>query len=214
MLAIFLMATTSFYAMKRRIFLHGKFRKLLPLPVEIDASTVAEAISGLCVVTGSVLKPKPGQGKHLVQIVGFSTPEAINRPLRDDELDLHIVPAFVGGKSGGIFQIVIGIVLVVVATIVSYGSASGWAASVAFGMSAGTVATMGAMMVVGGLLSLISQSPSASFDNSSSSTESSRYLGTPSNTTKVGTRIPFGYGRMRVYGQILSMNIDAKDVAV
>ena len=118
----------------------------------------------------------------------------------------HILPAFFGSKKGGgFFQILIGAVLI--------------AASFAFPAGAligSTLMSMGASMVLGGLLSFMAPSPNRNDQNNQkgSDPEASKYLAATGNTTAHGTRIPVVYGRFKVYGHFLSFNVDAKDVAI
>lgn len=208
--------------MKRTIILHGRLARLIPGgKLEIDAATVAEAINGMCHVTGKAFNPIPGKGRHRISVVGFATKESLFEPLPDEVTELHLMPSFRGGKQSGMFQVIIGVVIVVAAVMLAPVTAGGSLAlgEVAFaGMTYGGLAMAGAMMAAGGLLSMLSPAPKmdtgSSNYSSSSNPEASKYLGAPQNTTKIGTRIPICYGRTRVYGHILSLSIQATDVAV
>jgi len=63
-------------------------------------------------------------------------------------------------------------------------------------------------MAAGGIMQLISPAPK----QDSTDPDASKYIGAPGNTTKIGTRIPILYGRRKIFGQILSLDIEAKDV--
>lgn len=194
--------------MLRKIILHGQLKRLFPEPVSIDAQTVAEAIRGLCVVSGGAFDPTPQRGRIAASVAGFDTYESLSEPLTDDVDEIHIFPALRGGKSGGVMQVVIGAVLIVVGVILSFTPAA--AASPYLYM-------MGASMMLGGVISMLSPTPKVDTGGLSSDAadpEASRYLGSPQNTTKIGTRIPILYGRTLVYGHILSFGLQAKDVSV
>jgi len=183
--------------MKRRIIVHGYLRKLVPQVLDLAVDTVAEAVEALCVVTGRALQAVPGRGRHRVCVVGFPTREAIYSPLSDDIEELHLVPAFAGaGSGGGMIQMVVGAVIIIAAVILSPYT----------GGASLNLIPLGASLMIGGLLALISPAPKNSLN---SSPEASLYLGTPQNTTQIGTPIPIGYGTMLVYGQILSAEIVA-----
>lgn len=215
--------------MLRKIILHGRLSKLCPEPVMVDAATAAEAVRGLCVVTNGAFNPTPGRGRWSVSVVGYPTQESLFSPLEDEVKELHIFPAFVGGKSGGVMQIIVGAVLIVaaVAAVVYTGGMAAaakvpalWGLTTVGAMAAG-VAVSGAMMMLGGMIALMSPTPKldtggfvANSGSNASDPEASRYLGSTQNTVKAGTRIPILYGRTRVYGQILSLGLQAKDVAV
>lgn len=192
--------------MKRKIFLHGKLKGLVEDGLEFETETVAEAIEALCKQTRG-LNPVPGKGRHIISIVGCEQADQLFAPTNMNEI--HLMPALVGGKQGGAFQIILGVVLIAV----SFYIPGSWAIA---GMSLQSIVfSLGLSVALGGLIQLISPAPKLNFntDNSSDPT-ASQYLGAPKNTTKIGTRIAFGYGRRMVGGQILSMNIDAVDVAV
>jgi predicted phage tail protein len=210
--------------MKRKILLHGRLKKLCPDGLEIDAATVAEAIRGLCAVTNGAFNPIPGKGRHEISVVGFPTRESLYEPIPDEVTELHLMPTFAGGKRGGVMQVIIGVVIIVaavVAALPSGGTSLALGTSVLWGMTtAGGLMFAGVMMAAGGLLAMMSPAPkmdtgvgSTSYSGSSNP-EASKYLGAPQNTVKIGTRIPILYGRTRVYGHILSLGIQATDVAV
>lgn len=204
--------------MKRKIILHGRLKKLCPSGLEFDAATVAEAINALCLMTNA-FNPIPGQQRHQMRVRGYSTREDLYRPLRDDEVDIHLHPDFSGSKQAGMIQIVIGVVLVAVAVMMPATVPLWGAGAEAVSLSASSVLMAGVGMMGAGVLAALSPAPqmdTPTWNNSGSAMnpDASKYLGAPKNTSKSGTRIPIGYGRHRLYGQVLSINIDAKDVAV
>ena len=194
---------------KKRIVLHGYLKDLLPSEIYLSADTVAEAINGICKQT-DVLNPTPGQERHQIRAVGFDTVESLFEPTTLEEI--HLVPDLSGGKSGGIFKVALGVVLVGAAIMLSGPAGLATTFSV-FGasISTGSVALFGAMMALGGLMEMMSPSPKMDLDGEGN-VEGSKYLGTPKNTVKIGTRIPILYGRHKCYGHYISFNIDAKDV--
>lgn len=206
--------------MLRKIVLHGKLKKLYPGELAFACSTVEEAISALCRTTKGAFNPRPGQGKHRVVVKNHDTIDTLVQPLQDDEQELHLFPALAGGKNSGGIQIIIGAIIVVAAIILAIPTGGG---SLALGTSVlGGMTTAGGLMFAGlsmmamGVLAMMSQAPkmdtpSMSYENNP---DASKYLGAPRNTTRSGTRIPILYGRHKVSGHILSLNIDAKDVAV
>lgn len=69
-------------------------------------------------------------------------------------------------------------------------------------------------MALGGILSMLTQPKSPTTATSNSNPDTTPYLGAPQNTTAIGTPIPIGYGRFKVYGQIVSADIEAVDCAL
>jgi len=208
--------------MKRKLILHGKLKALWPQDIILDGDTIEELISGMCRVTGRVFYPTPGQGKHEIRVQGFETVESIRAPLGDDVVELHLAPVMRGGKKGGLVQIAIGVVLIVAAIMMPAAGvtlfAAGELGASAIVLSASTVFFAGVSMLASGLLAMLSPAPQMDMPNyqtgGGDNQEASRYLGAPRNTAKIGTRIPIIYGRHMHGGHVLSMNIDAKDVAV
>jgi predicted phage tail protein len=188
--------------MMRRVHFHGYLKALCPDVIEVFASSVAEAVEG---VTSQLpaLAPTPLLGRHRVQVVGCETVEDLKT---SDMTEIHIVPQFSGGKKGGFTQIIIGAALIALAF-------TPIGAAVLFGAKLATVMFFaGASLVLGGVMQLLAPAPKR--DQAVGDPEASKYLGTPGNTVTSGTRIPVLYGRDKVYGHILSFNINAKDVAV
>ncbi|RWI74785.1 hypothetical protein [Mesorhizobium sp.] len=171
--------------MKVKVFLHGYFAKFHPGPIEVNASTVAEAVT---LVTRQLpgFRPNAVRGRHRITVAGCENVENLYRPAVNGEI--HLIPQFAGGKSGGFLQILLGVALVAV----------GWFAGIGFLLQAG------ALIFLGGISQLLMPAPDAE-DNE----KKSRYLGAPKNTVEIGTRIPILYGEDLVGGHFLSFDTDA-----
>lgn len=185
--------------MLRKVYLHGYFADFHDGPIEIVASTVAEVITAITTQIKG-FRPNIKTGRHRVLAVGYETLKDLFRPLRDDEVEIHLIPQFNGGKKGGFLQIVLGSVLVV-AGILTLGTP--------FGVP---LITMGVGYIIGGIVQLLMPQPEMDLDNDEQ--VRSKYLGAPGNTTRIGTRIGILYGKRRVFGHYLSFDIDAKEVGV
>lgn len=186
--------------MRVKIVPHGVLRETWPEGVELEASTAREAIHGYQAIVG--LRPPPG-GRWLTRIEGFESPQALVSPL--DTAELHVHPVFEGAGGGGSFvKIAIGVVLI--ATAIALGPA-GWGIIGATATS--IIAGVGVSLLMGGIMELIAPAPKMNSVGSIEQSEGSRYLGQPKNTTKVGTRIPIAIGRVRMYGHILTFDVEA-----
>ena len=188
-----------------RIILHGALRRAMPgglTSFECEARTPSEAIRALF-NQHPPRAPAPGR-KWVVAIAGCDSEAALHSPIAGPEL--HVMPAMMGagGGSGGFIQIVVGIVLIAVSFI----PGMQWAAPylVAAGIS----------MIAGGAISLLSPQPKLSTPDTSvpDNPEESRYLGAAGNTTKSGTRIPYGFGRYKVPGHYLHFDVEAEPAEV
>jgi predicted phage tail protein len=183
---------------KVKIILHGYLKQLHPGELILSGRTVAEIINGMCKTT-KAFNVGPTEEKHVISVLGFEKKESLYEPIDPELKELHMVPAMVGGKSGGFIKIVIGAVLI--------------AASFIPGLN--FLLPIGISMVLGGVLELLTPQPRAdTFGNGEADPEASKYLGATQNTVKIGTRIPLLYGEMKAYGHYLSFDVDAKDIAV
>lgn len=201
------------YEKRVKIVLHGHLKDLYPEELYLTGHSVSEVINGMCKATDA-FNPRPGTGRHAISVVGFDTVESLSEPLPADIEELHLVPTMSGGKKGGFFQIVLGVVLIAAAVWTGGATLAGFQLGIAGG-SLGLLGSAGLSMVLGGLMSFLSPTPKAdSYSNDVADPEASKYLGATANTTKIGTRIPIPYGRNKLFGHYISFDVDSKDVAI
>jgi len=176
----------------KKIHLLGYLNKFHPRPIEVEAESVSEALIALKYVKGIDTETME---KRVVRVLGFDSQDALNA--KTDVVDIYVVPSLrgAGGKSGGIFQIIVGIVLVVVGALTSW---SGGGALMASGIS----------MIAGGIIAMLAPTPKISKNDSDGGT--SLFIPATQNTVKIGTRKPILYGRIKHFGHYLSFNVDAK----
>lgn len=161
-------------------------------PITIAAKTVAEALEGWSLQCG--MKDIPQFKRPLVQVEGFETEQKLYADTEVTRVELY--PAMVGGSALG--KIIIGAVLIGLSFIPGIGQAIQVA-----------LLSTGIGMVVGGVMQLFMKAPSVS---KSQDPEASKYIGGGVNTTKIGTLIGIGGGRMMVGGQILSVQVNSNDL--
>ena len=185
--------------LKRRVHLVGAFASFHNGPIEVYASTAWEAVESVVNQLGC-FRPD-ALGRKVVQLLGFDTIEDLKKSL-NDTADLYLAPSLVFGKNGGMVQTLIGIALIAVAFIPGLNVAV-WGVTYAF-----LVGSVGVGLVVGGLMQMLTPQPQ--LGGRGEEEARSKYLGGIQNTVTIGTTIPLLYGRRRIGGHILSMNIDAK----
>lgn len=201
--------------MKVKLYLHGHLKdKVQKDFVEVEATTLIDALRNFELKYRKVLKAPIDIGRWKIRIKGFEDKESWYVPLFMNEI--HIYPEFRMGKSqgsGAWVQIGIGVALIGL-TIATGGLGAMAAAAAAGTMTVGSFAasmalSMGIGMIAQGLLTLLFPQPTPD-----STSTNSKYLGVAQNTTKSGTRIPFGYGLFKISGQILSYNISSSNIKV
>lgn len=187
--------TEQGFSLRRIIHFHGYLRKLVPEPIEVIADTVGEAIKKVTLQLPQ-LQPNALTGYKSVQVAGCHSVNDFLSP--SDMKEIHILPAFIGGKSGGIVQIIIGAILIAASFIPGIGQ-----------FLAPLLLNIGITLLIGGLLQLVA-APNRNRNNNAKS----HYLGSPKNTVDIGTRIPILYGNRKVGGHYLSFNISAVESGV
>lgn len=188
-----------------KIILHGYLKDIAPSGLSFEAANVKEAMELFC-NQQEALRAGLGKKMHRVRIAGFETRESLVAPT--DVEEIHVVPSLHGGKSG-LVQIVIGVVLIA-AAIIMPASIAGLALT-SGGTTLGSITfALGAALVLGGVAQMLAPAPT--IDTQTSDPEASKILPSQQNTVKIGTRIPLGYGRHKVFGHYLSFNVQSTDI--
>lgn len=186
---------------KIKLVLHGSLRDRFPYEIFVIAETPYEAIRAMCHEHSQFHNLRLDE-RPTVQVLGCPTVYSLREPIVGDEL--HLVPAF-AGAGGNATKIVIGAILMAVSVFYLQPEGFALGASMAMGM--------GASLALGGVLGYLSPAPKRD-SNSVADPEASKYLGATINTTKIGTRIPIIYGKVRAGGHYISFDVKAADVAV
>lgn len=200
--------------MKVKLYLHGHLKdKVQKDFVEVEATTLIDALRNFELKYRKKLKAPIDIGRWKIRVKGFEDKESWYVPLFMNEI--HIYPEFRMGKSqssGAWVQIGIGLALVASAVILgpaSFAVMGFGGMGVISGSAATWLAFTGVAMMASGLLNLLFTQPTPDTVSTNS-----KYLGVAQNTTKSGTRIPFGYGLFKISGQILSYSISSSNIKV
>nr|WP_314493499.1 tail assembly protein [uncultured Pseudomonas sp.] len=124
--------------------------------------------------------------------------------------EIRLVPVMAGNKRAGVLQTVIGVALIVAASIATGGLGMAFAASAG---SWGGVAVAGASMVIGGVIQLLSPQPQGLSLSAAAENKPSYAFGSARNTTASGNPVPICIGERRWGGSIISASIEAQDKA-
>lgn len=191
--------------MKVKIILHGRLRTSVQKDfLEVEATTLFEALNGIAQRYQKELKPPLDIGRWKIRAKGYDSRESWFVPLFTDEV--HIYPIFKTAKSSWI-TVGIGVALMAVACITTGPIGAAMAAGIgSTGLTVGGIAfSMGLGIALSGLMNVLFPQPK--MNTSTEASTNSKYIGTQGNTTQAGTRIPFGYGLYKVSGQYLSYNV-------
>lgn len=122
--------------------------------------------------------------------------------------EIRIVPVISGSKNGGIFQVVLGAVMIVAGFIVAGGSL-GTAAPVGTAM-----VMMGVSMVLGGVVQMLTPVPKAPGQQEQGITENkpSYLFNGAFNSTQQGLPVPVVYGKMLVGSSVVAIGTWAEAI--
>ncbi|CAI1518622.1 tail assembly protein [Serratia fonticola] len=117
--------------------------------------------------------------------------------------DIRIAPMIIGSKKAGVFQTILG--AVIVAASVGYGVFTNDWAGAMYGFQ------MGGAMMLGGVVQMLSPQQGGLARRESPDNKPSYAFGGPVNTIAQGNPVPILYGKRRIGGAIISAGIFAED---
>ncbi|MFC0179025.1 tail assembly protein [Thorsellia kenyensis] len=125
--------------------------------------------------------------------------------------EIRIVPVVIGSKSGGLFQTILGVALLGISAVMSFGASLGVAGMFAAGTWAGTFGLMGAAMLLGGVVQMLSPQPKGLGVSESPENKPDYAFGGAVNTTAQGNPVAVYYGHREIGGAIISAGIYTDD---
>lgn len=192
--------------MKRTVKLYGVLRKHFGREYLLDVQSPRDAVQALCIMLPGFEKfLATGEERGLVFTV-FSG----RRNLAPEELDLQgsdaeeirIAPIIQGSKQGGLFQVVLGAVLVV-AGVFTGGLTSGLGIALMAG---------GAALALGGVVQMLSPTAkTGSLDRNEDGNNPSYGFGSAVTTIAQGNPYPVLYGEREIGGAIESGGVYPQD---
>lgn len=127
--------------------------------------------------------------------------------------DIRIAPILQGAKRGGLFQTVLGAVMIAAAIYGGVGALSFAALGAEGAIVAPALFGMGVSLALGGVMQMISPQQRALSAKDSPENGASYNFNGPVNTTAQGNCYPVLYGELYVGSQVLSAGIFAEDQA-
>jgi len=176
----------------------------------LAVNSVAEASRALCAII-------PGFEKFLMESKDKGLHYAVihnRRSLKREELEsaalfdgdeLTIMPILAGSKKGGVLNIIVGAVLVIVGALIQifvFDGAPNPISNYFYGA--------GISMIVGGIVQLLTPVPKMS-DGQKKDDVSSYMMNGPVNVTVQGASVPVLYGELDVGSVVVSAGISVKD---
>ena len=123
--------------------------------------------------------------------------QGLNQHLKDDAT-VHFTPVLKGSKKAGLFQTIVGAVMVVVGAFTSW---TGGAALIAGGIG----------LMAGGVAQMLTKMPSMSTGKDAERKQSTSFSNL-SNMAAQGRPMPLAYGRIRVGSLIISQGVETMDI--
>ena len=200
--------------MRITVKFHGLLGKLCPGEHTVEANNAYEALRIVCKNNEKKLTRKNG---HRFDCFCKQVKTTDDLYKRGATPVLDVMPSFLPAGGGSTKQAWIMTAIIVVVAVIAiactggFGSAgltttvttaSGETSTVL--TTAGYIAVGSALSVSGIWLNVLSQHLQKDKKPDQNETQQNYAFGMNGNTTKVGTAIPIGYGRYRVYGQLLS----------
>ncbi|CAI1510723.1 Phage-related protein, tail component [Serratia ficaria] len=117
--------------------------------------------------------------------------------------DIRIAPIIIGSKKAGVFQTILGAVIVAASAIGYYFAPGNPYSTDGF--------QVGGAMMLGGVVQMLSPMQNGLARREDPDNKPSYAFGGPVNTIAQGNPVPIGYGKRRVGGAIISAGIYAED---
>ncbi len=200
----------------RLIRLGGQLGKKFGKTHRLVVADTREALRALCITLPGFESFMMNAHKDGVQFAFFNGPQNIGLAefaTSKGSADIRIMPVIAGSKNAGMFQIVIGVAALVGAFFTAGGTMALWGTQLAAGAAAVTGLTMmGASMVLGGVMQLMTPQPNFGMSSSQSVENKPSYaFGSPVNTTAQGYPVPVLYGEREIGGAVISAGIYAEN---
>lgn len=178
---------------------------------KLEVKDTAEAIRALCTQLNG-LREALRDGMYKVRIgKQYLDNSALEKGLfycLKKGQTIHFTPVIQGAKNGGVFNIVVGAILVAASWYA--GGAAGWAYLGAAGYGAATMGTMlGVSMMLSGVAQLLTKTPgmSAGLGDETEKTSSTSFSNL-NNLVAQGKPVPLAYGLIRTGSMVISQGVE------
>lgn len=193
----------------KTVLLLGELGKKFGRKFQLDIKNPAEAVRALCVNF-------PELEKHLVDsdkrnigyrvIVGKSDQKVEDLHNPSGNQVIKFVPVLMGAKSGGVFGVIAGAILVAVGVAANYFFPGNPVSPY--------LINAGVAMMIGGVIQMLTPLPKTPKDEDRPDNKPSYVFNGAVNTTAQGYPVPVGYGRMIVGSAVISAGIVAEELPI
>ncbi|MEQ1977458.1 tail assembly protein [Xenorhabdus sp. SGI240] len=188
----------------RTIRLHGVLAAKFGGTFEYAARDALHAIRAMSkLITGfeAFMLNAHKQGFTFSVVVGGRSYNKDELDMTKGHNDIHIMPVIIGSKKAGVFQTILGAVMVVAGAVAT-----------AYGVPFGSqlIAT-GIGMMAGGVSQMLAPQPPGLGMRESPDNKPSYAFGGPVNTTAQGNPVPILYGSREIGGAIISAGVYTED---
>ncbi|WP_312077637.1 tail assembly protein [Leclercia sp.] len=175
----------------------------------LAVQTSAEAVKALCINLDGLESYLLNAKKNGMTFAVFRGKRNIGvNDFKDlaGNTDIRIAPVMEGAKKAGLFQTILGAVMVVAGIVVS-GLSAGWASPVG-----GAMISAGIGMMAGGIYQMLSPQPKGLQGRDDPDNKPSYAFGGSVNTLAMGNPVALLYGEREIGGAIISAGIVAEDI--
>ncbi len=195
----------------KTVKLLGELGKKFGKSFKLDVANPLEAMKALCVNF-------PAFKQHLIDSEKRGVAYRVIVGKEDQKLDdlqnpsgnqtIKVVPVLIGAGGNGSFQIILGVAIIAL----MWWNPMGWTAG---GSMIAAGYAMGASMIIGGVVQMLSPTPNLSSQDANNQPDNkpSYTFNGAVNTSAQGYPVPIGYGRMMVGSAVISGGITVEELA-
>ena len=195
----------------RTIRLYGRLGAKFGRVHRMAVKSAAEAVRALCVLLPGLeayMTQSKDRGEGYAVFYGKEnlSKEELRNPSGNS--DIRIAPVIIGSKSGGMFNVIVGAVIIIVSVVIDYFTGG------AFGAATGySTYVYGAGMILGGIVQMLTPIPKGRGAEDRPDNKSSAVFNGAVNTQAQGNPVQVLYGELIVGSAVISAGINAVDQA-
>lgn len=191
----------------KTIRLYGRLGALFGRVHRLHIETCSEAIRALCVTVDGFeqyLRDSKSMGIRFACFKGKRNVGVDQLALGLGDEEFRIAPVLAGAKKGGVFQTILGAVMVVAGIVATFIPGAQAAAPY---LIAGGISTM-----AGGVIQLLTPQPPGLSQRQDADNKPSYAFGQPVNTTAQGNPVAILWGEREIGGAVIGAGIIANEV--